>query len=572
METSGVDTPSTPSGGAARRRISRRELLRGTGGVVVAMTLAACTQAPAAPKPTDAPAAKATDAPAKPAAPAAGPTAAPTAAPAAVAPTSAPAASKPAAPAAGSQLVVAQTADMVTLDPPMYRARQTQNIHQLIYDTLVHRTNDLKDQGRLAESWQILDDRTFKFTMRAGATWQDGKPVLARDVKFSYDRTLDPALKAPRAGLLDMVASTEAPDDSTVIIKTAQPDPLTLVFLNYHAITPMDLVKAQGEAFFQKPIGAGPFIFQEWKKDERVVLKAYPNHWEGAPLVETLIFRPIADPSTMMAELESGGIDIAAEIPPASFTQIKANPNLQALTAPSTTVHYIGLNTRKKPLDNVQVRRALNQAVDKSAIINSVLVGLAVPVSGPLFPESRGYDPSLKGWEFDRDRAKGLLKEAGVEGLSLTMDVTAPVKEAAEAVSGQLKQVGVNLTVNVMELGVLTTKVNQGESEMYYNTWGDSAADGGVTFYRHFHSSQREKFKDTWYSRPDLDKQIDEARFTFDLEKRRQLLTVALKTIVEDAPWIFLWQPTALAAARANVKGFVPRADGYLFLNKVSKG
>jgi ABC-type transport system substrate-binding protein len=122
-----------------------------------------------------------------------------------------------------------------------------------------------------------------------------------------------------------------------------------------------------------------------------------------------------------------------------------------------------------------------------------------------------------------------------------------------------------------MELGVLTTKINAGDCELYYSIWGDSAADGAVTFYRHFHSSQREKFKDTWYSRPDLDKQIDDARFTFDLARRRDLLAQALKTIVDDAPWLFLWQPTALAAARANVSGFVPRADGYLFLNKVAK-
>jgi peptide/nickel transport system substrate-binding protein len=462
---------------------------------------------------------------------------------------------------------------MVTLDPPMYRARQTQNIHQMLYDTLVHRTDDLKDRGQLAESWQVVDEKTYRFKIRANAKWHDGKPVRAQDVKFSYDRTLDPALKAPRAGLLDMVASTEAPDDQTVILKTMAADPLTLVYLNYHAITPMDLVKANLDAFLQKPVGAGPFKFQEWKKDERVVLTTNNDYWDGPPGVETLIFRPIADPSTLLAELESGGIDIAAEIPPASFSQVKANSKLQALTAPSTIVHYIGLNNKKAPLDNVKVRQALNMAVDRTGIINSILVGLAVPVNGPLFPEARGYDKNLKGYAFDRDKAKALLAEGGAgSGFTMTLDTTAPLKEAAEAVAGQLKQVGVNVNVNVMELGVLTTKINNGECDLYMNAWGDSAADGGVTFYRHFHSSQREKFKDTWYSRPDLDKMIDEARFTFDFDKRRQLLEQTLKVIVDDAPWIFLWQPTSLAAARAEVKGFVPRADGYLFLNKVTKG
>lgn len=535
----------------SRRRITRRELLVSSGGVFAAVTLAACARsAPGAPAANT------------PVSTNAGPSAA-TAAPATT--------TKPAAAAPRSQLVVAQTADMVTLDPPMYRARQTQNIHQLLYDTLVHRTDDLKDQGRLAQSWEVLDETTFKFTMRANARFHDGSPVTARDVKFSYDRTLDPALKAPRAGLLDNVASTEAPDDATVIVRTRTPDPLTLTFLNYHAITPMAAVSANLDAFLQKPIGAGPFVFQEWRKAERVVLTANPNYWEGSPLVQTLIFRPIPDPSAMLAELESGGIDVAAEIPPAAFASVKANPNLQALTAPSTTVHYVGLNTRKPPLDNANVRQALNMAIDKTAIIDSVLGGLAVPVNGPLFPESRGYDPNLKGYPFDVNAAKAQLKAAGADaGFTMQLDTTAATKEAAEAVSGQLKQVGVNATVNVMELGVLTTKINSGDCDMYFNVWGDSAADGGVTFYRHFHGSQRQTFKDTWYSKPDLDKTIDDARFTFDFEKRRQLLMQALKTIVDDAPWLFLWQPNTLAAARASVKGFAPRADGYMFLNKVA--
>ena len=204
--------------------------------------------------------------------------------------------------------------------------------------------------------------------------------------------------------------------------------------------------------------------------------------------------------------------------------------------------------------------------------MKSVLVGLAVPVPGPLFPEARGFDPNMKGYEFDLAKSKALLKEGGAEtGFSMTLDTTAPNREVTEAVAGQLKQIGVNVTVNVMELGVLTTRINSGESDMYFNAWGDSAADGGVTFYRHFHSSQRQTFKDTWYSRPDLDKMIDDARFTFDFDKRRQLLTQTLQVIVDDAPWIFLWQPTSLAAARSNIKGFTPRADAYLFLNKVSR-
>jgi peptide/nickel transport system substrate-binding protein len=224
------------------------------------------------------------------------------------------------------QLVVAQPADIVTMDSAMYRSRETQNVHQLIYDSLVHRDDNLRLVGRLAESWQVVDDRTYRFRMRGGARFQNGRPVTSHDVKFTYDRTLDPALKAPRAGLLDMVESTEAPDDATVIVRTKQRDPLTLVFLNYHAILPAAEVQAKGQAFFDNPFGAGPFQFVEWRKNDRVVLKGFPGFWGGTPSVDTLIIRAIPDPATMIAELEAGGVDVLTNLPPEAFDQIKNNP------------------------------------------------------------------------------------------------------------------------------------------------------------------------------------------------------------------------------------------------------
>ena len=338
--------------------------------------------------------------------------------------------------------------------------------------------------------------------MRAGAKWHDGKPVIAKDVKFSYDRTLDPARKAPRAGLLDMVASTDAPDDATVIIKTNRADPLTLVFLNYHAIVPMADVQEKGDAFFDMP-GRGRAVRLQGMEEgrarrhggERRLLgrPSYHRHADGAA---------DPDPSTMLAELESGGIDIAAELPPSLAPQIKGNAKIQSLTAPSTVVQFVGLNTTKAPLDNVQVRQALNCAIDKNALIGSLLSGLATPIPGPLFPEARGFDKSVTGYGFDRDKAKALLKAAGADGgFTFTLDTAAPTKELAEAIAGQWKQIGVTATVNVIEDGVMTQKTTNGESDAFLTSWGDSSADAGATYYRHFSSGQRAQFKDTNYSK-----------------------------------------------------------------------
>ena len=140
-----------------------------------------------------------------------------------------------------------------------------------------------------------------------------------------------------------------------------------------------------------------------------------------------------------------------------------------------------------------------------------------------------------------------------------------------EAIAGQWKQIGVTARVNVMEAGVLTQKVTAGESDAYFSSWGDSSADAGVTYYRHFHGGQRAQFKDTGYSKPELDKLIDDGRVASDFAKRQEVFAQALKMIVDDAPWVFLWQPQTLAAARTGITGFAPRMDAYLFLHKVTK-
>ncbi|MCC6703513.1 MAG: ABC transporter substrate-binding protein [Thermomicrobiales bacterium] len=470
-------------------------------------------------------------------------------------------------------LIVAQTADIETLDPPMHRARATQNVHQLIYDSLVHRDENLQMVGHLAESWEVVDDVTYRFTIREGATWQDGSPVTAHDVKFSYDRTLDPATQAPRAGLLDMVESTEAVDDRTVEITTKFADPLVMVFLTYHAIVPMNLVTEQGEAFFEHPVGAGPYAFESWQLNEQVVLKANPNYWDGAPLIDTVIIRAIPDPATLVAELESGGVDIVPILPASFYEQVQGNSDLTALTAPGTAVNYVGLNTTMAPFDNVLVRQALNHAIDRDTIIAALLQGLATPISGPFFPEVRGFDPDVAGYAYDVDKAKALLEEAGLgSGFDATLDTVAANKEVSEAMAGMWQEIGVNVTVNTIEPGVMTERTNSGQSQMWFSSWGDSSADAGVTLFRHFHSSQRELFKDTGYSREDLDQIIDEGRATIDLERRAEIFREAHRIVVDDAPWVFLWQPTAFGATRANVQGFVLRPDGYFFLHKVSKG
>ncbi len=469
--------------------------------------------------------------------------------------------------AAGSDtLVIAQPDDIVSMDPAMHRARTTQAVVRNVFDALVNQGPDLKPVPELATSWEAVNDTTWRFHLRKGVTFHNGEEFNADAVKFSIERVLDPAQKSPRASMLSMIDSVTVEDPYTVVITTKEPSPILLAELSVNEIVPPKYVKEVGdEEFAKKPVGTGPFTFVEHVPNERVVLEANPDYWDGAPKVKRVIFRPIPEVSARMAALKSGEVQIAAEIPPDLADGLSGD--VKAVSVDGTRVFFLAMNVTKPPFDSRNVRVGVNTAVDRKALVDDLLQGYGRPLYQPLFPEVAGYDKGYDGYHFDLDKAKQLLAGAGQP---VTIDVEEKDRTLAQAVAGQLQAAGLDASVNVLEKEAFNQKIESGGEQAYISSWGVAEADADVIFARHFWSETRADAFYTGYKNADLDKLIVAGRSTVDEAKREKIYAQAVEMVMHDAPWAPLLNAKEVFGVSTRVQNWDPSPIGRFNIAKTS--
>jgi len=477
------------------------------------------------------------------------------------------------APGPRGQLIISETADTTTLDPVAGGSRQTQNVLRLMFDSLYHRANNQEIIPWLATSYENPDELTWRFHLRVGIKFHNGNDFKANDVKFTMDRKLATET-SPTRRYVDRV---DVVDDYTVDIVTPEPYValMTRVVL-WHMEDEEYFNEVGEEGVATKPNGTGPFKFVEWVMDERVVLEANEDYWGGSPKIKTVIFKPIPETATRVAALEANDVDIISAVP--SDYGDQAPEGVEVVTVPGTRVYYLGLNVNMEPFDDVRVRQAMNYAVDVESIIEYVLNGLARRIDNPLLPECFGYTATPV-YSYDPDKAKSLLAEAGYpDGFEMELDTQPPFKEIAEALAGQFSALGIEVNVNIMERAALYDKYPLGESHTFLTSWGNSEADASGTLNKQIWSKRYgcDLLADDppectsiygGYANAEVDEYLEEGTTTLDPEKRKEYYAKALKIIVEDAPWVFLYNPTEVYAQRDRVKGWVPRGDALFNLD-----
>ena len=459
----------------------------------------------------------------------------------------------------GGRIVIAQASDLQALYPGVYSSRASANIMQQMYDCLVARDDEMGFIPGLAEKWEHVDPTTWQFTLREGVTFHNGKPFVAEDVKFSLEEVvIHPETGAIRS-LAASIQEVQIVDERTVNVITKYPySPLLTKLVNLEILNKETHDEVGVEGYSTQPVGTGPFIFKEWKQGEQVVLEANPNYWRGRPKVDQVVFVPIPENATRIAALESGTVHIAAELP-AQYGD-NAPAGVRAVTANGTRVFYVGLNVQREPFTDVRVRQALNYGVNVDEIVEVLLNGKAEVLRGPLFKKVFGYSEAIEGYPYDPERARQLLAEAGYpDGFQTTLDVSPTFREIAEAISGQLAEIGVVAQVNVLENEALYAKYEPGNSDMYLSSWGVSEMDADTVFSTQFLSTRTDAY--TNYSNPELDELITKAAGEVDEQARLKLYEQALAIVVEDAPWIFLYTPEETYGVRESVKNWNPRAD-----------
>ncbi len=549
--------------GPEEHRLSRREVLRWFGAGGIAMGLAACSPTPprAEPGATSAPPTTAQLAPTL-VAPAAPTTAAPAQA---AKPTTAPAAVK-----RGGTLIVGADVNPVGLDPALTTAFSSVAIYEQLYSSLLtldYNTNKVKPD--LAESWRQTDPNTVEFRLRQGVKFHSGREVTADDVKYTWERLLDPKLTVPLKNYIGPGAEAQVVDKYTIRLKN---DPVYAPLLSVvadrrpTAIVDRDVVEKKGD-LQNADAGSGPFKLVEYTPDVRVVLEKNSSYYEkDLPILDRIEFRMIPDEQARIAAIRAGEVDLTVLKDPKTARLLRNEPNVVLNDVPSFWRSTPIINEQHKPLDDVRVRQALSYATDRQEIINTVLLGEGVP-TGPMPPGETEWAIPINAenfptYQYNPDKASQLLKDAGAEGLKIGIQAApayAPDIPTAQVLQNQWKKVGIDLQLQQMEWAAVL-KAQQ-----------DATFDLNITFNTNrpdpdtYLSVGHSKFVQNWgkYSNPKMDELIEKGRSTTDLATRKQIYADVQRLFATEVPSLYLYVIKNYEPARAYVRGYVPMASGY---------
>lgn len=449
-----------------------------------------------------------------------------------------------------------------------------------IFEGLTYRGPDLELVPGLAESWEELDDGTrIRFTLRQGVTFHNGEPFNAEAVKFTFDRLLgEEGAAGPQRSNYIAIEEVEIIDDYTVDLKLSSPDPVLLTKLaGYGAgiVPPQYIEEHGGEHFDMNPVGTGPFSFVSYTPNVRIELEANPDYWGGAPELSELEFRFITEPSTAVAELQAGRVDIVVPpiIPIGMIPVIEGDPNLEIVSVPGPTVDALRFNTRDGITSDVRVRRAIIHAVDRATIVEAILAGQAAEIASFQSALSFGYDPELEPLAYDPEAARALLAEAGVAtGAPLQIDIRgndATMNEVAQVVASYLQAVGLAPTIRPYETSVLINDIiPQGRTgALFQQKWGGWTFDYDNTAYSMYHSGER---WNPYEQDAELDRLLESQRPLTDRAERERILREVAAYVAEQALELPLYNTNAIFGVNRRVQGFVAPPDNRLKLNEVT--
>ncbi|MFD1736979.1 glutathione ABC transporter substrate-binding protein [Bacillus salitolerans] len=476
----------------------------------------------------------------------------------------------------GGELIIAVLSDATQLDPHKGTDVPSANVYGKIFDNLVVQDENMDIQPALATEWTKLDDLTWEFKLREGVTFHDGEPFNAEAVKKSIERVLDPELASPRASLFKMISEIKVVDEFTIQFVTEYPfAPLLANFAHYSGgiISPKAIAE-NGDDLNQNPAGTGPFKFDSWTPGAEIRLVTNKDYWGDIPKVDSVVFKVVPEDATRIAMVETGEAHIAEPVPVTEIERIEASSTMKLYRNPALGIDYIGFNLQKEPFDDVRVRQAINLAIDTDMILQGVYNNVGTPATAPMGPGVWGHNPDLEGWGYDIEEAKKLLKEAGFENGFKTTIWTNDNKarmDVAEVVQSQLKGIGVEVEIKVVEWGAYLEATSNGEHDMFILGWSNMTGDADYNQYFLFHTeAQGEVGNRSFYSNPRVDELIDLGRQESDPEKRLAYYKEAQEIEMEEAPMVFLRNDEDVVALGKNVEGYWMHPAGSYMINDVT--
>jgi len=486
---------------------------------------------------------------------------------------------------ASQKLVVANIGDVVKLDSAFVTDVQSASVANQIFERLAKFDKNGVPEPALATSWETSEDGlVWTFFLREGVTFHDGTPFNAAAVKYTFDRMKDPALASPGAGDVKIVENIVALDEFTVQFHLERPSAAfistSIMSIRSGIVSPAAAEKF-GEDFSFNPVGTGPFKFVEWEPDSHVTLAKNAQYWAGAPLLDEVVFRPIPEAATQMIELETGGVDLAFRVGPNDVGRIESNPNLQLFSTPDYNARYIFFQTQKAPTDNILVRHAISHAIPVDLILEAFLSNIAVQIDGVMPDVSwAAFSPETK-FEYDLDKAKALLAQAGYteknnqgylvqDGQEFFLEIYSPDgrypmdKEIAAVIQQSLQDIGIRSEIKVLEWGAYLAAVDAGEHQLCILGWSQSTGEPANMYGTQFKSHAIGGWANAmFYNNPKVDELLIQGEIESDMEKRAVIYKEIQEIIASDAPMIPLYSELLMYAAQNYVKGYNHSPSGF---------
>lgn len=473
-------------------------------------------------------------------------------------------------------LTIANGTDIVTFDIHDHNTTSTEAVHVNMFNYLVTNEGEEGFQPDLAESWENVNDTTWSFKLKEGIKFHNGEDLTADDVKFTLERIAkdDTLLEH---GNYNQIQEVKVVSDYEFEVITKNPEPALLNRLSRlgSSILPKDYIETEGwEVFLEQPVGTGPYKFKEWKKDDRLTLEANTEYFGDAPKWEELVFRSIPEDSTRVSELLTGGVDVAVNIPPTDVERINNTDGVSVVQTPTQRVMMFTLRTNADSVTgDPKVREAIDLAIDKQAIVDSLLGGAGTVTRTRVTPGNVGANPDLyEQTLYDPEKAKELLTEAGYpDGLELSL--SAPNgrylkdKETVELVTAMLAEVGITVNLELLEWSAFAQKYQERAfNEMFYIGYGNSMFDASLSLDRLTTEGAK---GESDYNNSEVNDLLLAAEQNMNAEEREQQYQKAQEIIAEERPQIYMFQLDAITGINDRIE-YEPRLNEMFYADSIT--
>lgn len=466
-----------------------------------------------------------------------------------------------------TEITVVVGEDPSTLDPQARDDGNERTVTDNVHETLLTRDADMNIIPLLATEYTQLDATTWQFKLREGVSFHNGEPFNADAVVFSVKRIISPELNSEQLSNVGTITDAEKVDDMTVNVITSGPDPTLPARMVWLKIVEPKHAGGDAEQFATNPVGTGPYKFVKWDRGIEVVLEANADYWGGKPAIDVVHVRPIQEESTRLAALQAGEVDLVPNLLPEQIDQAPVSVHTPGLEFP-----IILLNNQEGPLADVRIRQAINYAIDKEAIAEAIYGGFAVVADGQvLTPGHFGYNPNVKAYPYDFDKAVELIAEAGYDGTEIVIESERGrwLKDAelVEAIAGQLNEAGLNVRVNISEfsnyLDILFDQENR--AQMIFVSHDNAMLDADRTFTNYYACGGR----GSSYCNEEVTQLINDGRTETDVAKRQEMYQRVAQIANEEAAHLYLLNFENIYGLSEHLN-WAPRLDGRILFATMS--